>query len=116
MQSALERRQQILELLSIRRTDSVSNLATEFGVSTRTVRRDIELLSCSAPLYTVQGKGGGIRVADGWYISRQYLNAEQEHTLRCVKDKVSAEEWKNISSILIAFAMPKTPENNGIFF
>ena len=59
MQSALDRRQMILEALSDRRQETVENLAAEFGVSKRTIRYDIEILGCSAPIYTVQGGGGG---------------------------------------------------------
>ena len=70
MQSALDRRQAILELLSDRRQTTLDSLALEFGVSKMTIRRDIEILSCSAPIYTLQGNGGGIRVAQ--------LDAHQE--------------------------------------
>ena len=41
MQSALERRQEILEVLSDRRRDTVDNLAAEFGVSRSTIKRDL---------------------------------------------------------------------------
>lgn len=41
MQSAIERRQQVLEAISDRRTERIENLASEFGVSRRTIERDI---------------------------------------------------------------------------
>ena len=63
MQSALDRRQAIMEALSDRRFETLENLATEFGVTTRTIQNDITVLGCSVPIYTVQGNGGGIRVA-----------------------------------------------------
>lgn len=66
MRSTIERRQAILEALSDRRRETVANLASEFDVSNATIRRDIEVLSCSAPIFTVQGNGGGIHVADGY--------------------------------------------------
>lgn len=43
MQSALDRRQAILELLSDRRQTTLDSLALEFGVSKMTIRRDIEI-------------------------------------------------------------------------
>ena len=82
MQSALDRRQAMLELLSDRRQETVAKLMTEFGVSRCTVLRDIDALSCSAPIYTVQGNGGGIRVVDGYYYGRRYLTRKQASTLR----------------------------------
>jgi len=110
MQSALDRRQMILEALSDRRYETLDGLATEFGVSKMTIRRDIEILGCSAPIYTVQGGGGGIRVADGWYVGRRYLHKDQEELLRSLLDGLQPEQQKTMESILSAFAMPKVKE------
>lgn len=82
MQSAIERRQQVLEAISDRRTERIENLASEFGVSRRTIERDILVLSCSYPIVTVQGAAGGVRAMDGWYVTRRYLNDDQEALLR----------------------------------
>ena len=61
-----ERRSAILEALSCRRHDTMVHLANEFGVSVRTIRRDIEALSLSEPLYTKQGRyGGGVYLLNG---------------------------------------------------
>ena len=110
MRSALDRRQLILEALSDRRCETVERLAAEFGVSKRTIRYDIEILSCSAPIYTVQGGGGGIRVADGWYIGRRYLHNDQEELLRELMNGLQPEQQKTMQSILDSFAKPKVKE------
>jgi len=107
MRSALERRQQMLEYLSDHRFTTYSELASEFGISQRTAMRDIEELTCSAPIYTVQGNGGGIRVADGWYISRRYLRDEHEEVLRRLIPGLQPEDQQAINEILLAFAKPK---------
>ncbi len=107
MQSALDRRQAMLELLSDRRQETVTNLMIEFDVSRRTVLRDIEILSCSAPLYTVQGNGGGVRVADGYYYGRRYLHTEQEALLRRLMTGLQLDDQKTMRSILASFGMPK---------
>ena len=99
MQSALDRRQMILEALSDRRQENIESLATEFGVSKRTIRYDIEILCCSAPIYTVQGGGGGIRVADGWYVGRRYLRSEQEQLLRELMDGLQPDQQKTMQSM-----------------
>lgn len=109
MQSALDRRQAMLELLSDRRQETVANLMSEFGVSRCTVLRDIETLSCSAPIFTVQGNGGGVRVADGYYYGRRYLHSDQEALLRKLMPGLQPDEQKTIQSILTAFGMPKVP-------
>lgn len=106
MQSALERRQAMLELLSDRRQETVANLMAEFGVSRCTVLRDIETLSCSAPIFTVQGNGGGIRVAEGYYLGRRYLHSDEEALLRRLIHGLQPEEQKTMQGILKRFGRP----------
>ena len=110
MQSALDRRQAILEALSDRRQSTLDALAAEFGVSKRTIRYDIDILSCSAPIFTMQGGGGGIRVADGWYVSRRYLRDDQEDLLRALMDGLQPDNQLLMQSILMAFARTKGKE------
>lgn len=58
-----ERQNAILRVLKLRRFDTVYNLSIEFGVSEKTIRRDIETLSLSEPIYTKPGRfGGGIYI------------------------------------------------------
>lgn len=66
MQSALERRQALFELMCERRHEKIDNLAFEFGVDRRTIRKDIALLSLSRPIYTTRGTGGGVHIVDGY--------------------------------------------------
>ena len=54
--SANERREAIIQALNARRFDKVENLAAEFGVSERTIRTDIEALSCHYPIFTKKGR------------------------------------------------------------
>ena len=110
MRSALERRQQMLEYLSDHRFTTYSELTSEFGISRRTAMYDIDVLTCFAPIYTVQGNGGGIRVADGWYLSRRYLHDDQEAFLRDLMDGLQPDQQKMMSNILLAFAKPKTTQ------
>lgn len=73
-----ERRYEIMKILCRRRNDTICNLASEFGVSIRTIQRDIEVLSRTEPIFTLSGKyGGGVYVVDGYYMDRMYMkNAE----------------------------------------
>ena len=106
MQSALNRRQEILNVLMYRRQDTVSNLAFEFHISKRTIRRGICILSRDHSIETQQGHGGGIRVADGYYADRRYLNDEQEDMLRSLIDSLSTKDQEIMQGILSKFAKP----------
>ena len=55
MLKANERRQKILEILCVRRQETMENLAQEFNVTTRTIRSDIEELTLAHPIETVRG-------------------------------------------------------------
>ena len=72
-----ERRQKILEILCLRRHETIGNLAHEFNVSRGTIRRDIVVLTCSYPIETVQGGHGGIRVAEWFHLDRRSLNSAE---------------------------------------
>ena len=110
MQSATERRQLVLEAISDRRQVKLDDLAADFGVSERTIRRDVELLSCSYPIVTVQGGGGGVRAMDGWYVSRRYLQDDQEALLRSLLPGLQPEDQETMQRILSAFAKPSSKE------
>ena len=110
MSSPIERRQMILEYLSDYRQSSYRELAERFGVSKNTIVNDIAELTLSVPIDTIAGNGGGVRVADGWYISRRYLHDDQEALLRELLTGLQPEQQKTIQSILIAFAKPKIKE------
>lgn len=77
-----ERRQRLLEVLCIRRYDTCDNLAHEFHVANSTIRRDLEILTCSYPIETVRGRYGGVRVADGYYLYRKTLTPNQAEVNR----------------------------------
>lgn len=107
MITAAERRQQILILLSHKRAITLSELIAECGASRSTIKRDIEILSCSVPIFTVRGKGGGIYVSDGWYLSRIYLTDAQETLLHRLSESLTDDDMYVMQSILCSFAKPK---------
>ena len=102
---AVERRQQILELLCQRRKDTMQNLAAELGVSERTIRRDVEILTRSYPLETVCGRyGGGVRVADWSHLDRQRMSPKQTALLRRLAADLRGEDLEVMEQILLKFA------------
>ena len=102
---AVERRQQILELLCQRRKDTMQNLAAELGVSERTIRRDVEILTRSYPLETVCGRyGGGVRVADWYHLDRQRMSPKQTALLKRLAVGLHGEDLDEMNQILARFA------------
>ena len=82
-----ERREKIMRILYAKGHCTTSELAENFGVSERTVRRDIGLLSLSKPIYTKSGKnGGGIYIVEGYRIDRNYFSTEEENLLKKVAE------------------------------
>lgn len=104
--SANDRRIEIMEVLCHRRQETMSNLALEFGVSIGTIRNDIDRLSLSYPLETVRGRyGGGVRVMDGFYMNRKYLNPKQKELLERLRTSLSGTNLTILNGILKDFAL-----------
>ena len=88
-----ERRREIMKLLCRRRHETIENMAFEFGVSERTIRRDIEILSLREPIYTQSGRyGGGVYVTENYSIDRLYMSEEEENILRKLKKMAENHE------------------------
>jgi predicted DNA-binding transcriptional regulator YafY len=103
-----ERRMEIMETLCHRRQETMGNLAFEFGVSVRTIKNDIDNLSLSYPLETICGRyGGGVRVADGFYMNRKYLKPVQQELLERLSAQLSGDDLAVMNSIFKDFALNK---------
>ena len=109
--SPSERQYRLLEVLCQRRYDKIDNLAQEFNVCRRTIRRDLAVLMCSFPIETVRGRyGGDVQITEGFYTNRRehkMLNAKQIDLLRKLSKFVSGGDLDTLNSILAQF----TPDN-----
>lgn len=103
MQSAAERRIAILEYLCECRHTTRERLMTEFGVSNRTIERDLLLLSCSYPIYTVQGVGGGVFIEEGFKLGMKYLTETQSQLLERLTGGLKGADKQIMESILKTF-------------
>lgn len=112
-----ERRHEILKILCRRRHETISNLAFEFGVSERTIRRDIQELSLTEPLYTQTGRyGGGVYIVEGYSMSRMYMSENESEVLHKILKMIKSnhpcnltkEEVKIFERIVIDYTKPTT--------
>ncbi len=94
-------------LLLNKRTLTAKELADRFQVSTRTIYRDIEILSASGiPVYMTQGAGGGISLLEEYCVNRTCLSVEERENLMlalqslqstsCVEVKPAMEKLRSI--------------------
>jgi len=83
----------IVYLLIEKKSMTASELATHFEVSARTILRDVEtLMAAGIPLYTTQGKGGGIAILDSFVLNKAALsNDEQERILLALQTLKAVE-------------------------
>ena len=70
---------EIIYILLDKKNMTAGELAEHFGVSRRTICRDIDTLSIAGiPLYTVRGKGGGIRLLPEYVLNKSLLNEREQ--------------------------------------
>lgn len=105
--TANERRMQIIEVLCERRHESVANLAFEFGVTTRTIKNDLLILTCSYPVYTTQGNGGGVHIVDGYRLGKKYMTEKETELLEKLAARLSGDEFATMQSIIKKFKEPR---------
>ena len=103
MKSTIERRQRIIEILNMRRSEKIENLAFEFDVTRRTIENDIQVLSCSYPIDTKTGPTGCVYVQDGFDLYERYLTAKQFEVLEELKGVATVEQVKVLETILKSF-------------
>jgi len=73
----LDRLVGILVILLGKERVQAKDLAERFGVSTRTILRDVEAINLAGiPIVTFQGEGGGISIAEGYRLDRSVLSGE----------------------------------------
>ena len=107
-----------MKVLCRRRHENIRNLAHEFGVSMRTIQRDIEALSITEPIYTQSGRyGGGVYVVDGYSINRMYMSDAELSVLQKLYiaadtsvSLLTKEEKHMLKHLIAQYSKPKTKE------
>ena len=73
---------EIVYILMQKRKVTAKELADKFEVSTRTIYRDIEILSgANIPVYATKGKDGGIELLEEYVLNKTILSEEEQNQI-----------------------------------
>jgi predicted DNA-binding transcriptional regulator YafY len=73
---------EIVYILLDKKLSTSKELAERFEVSTRTIYRDIEILSSAGiPVYMSKGKGGGISLLSNFVLNKSVLTEEEKNNI-----------------------------------
>ncbi|QNM05405.1 helix-turn-helix transcriptional regulator [Qiania dongpingensis] len=92
---------EIVYIMLDRRHITAKELARQFGVSIRTIYRDIDILSSAGiPLYTVQGTGGGIYMDEHFKFRNSLLTDEERNQILIALQSIMTTEELETSRLL----------------
>jgi predicted DNA-binding transcriptional regulator YafY len=92
---------EITLILLNKKAVTAEEMAERFGVSTRTIYRDIdELSSAGIPVFANQGKGGGISLLENYAINRTMLTEHERDSLLLALKTLQATRYPEIDAIL----------------
>lgn len=92
---------EITLILLNKKTVTAGELAGRFGVSTRTIYRDIDDLSASGvPVFTNKGSSGGISLLENYAINRALLTDHERDSLLLALKTLQATKYPEIDAIL----------------
>lgn len=92
---------EITTILLNKKTVTAGWLAERFGVSTRTIYRDIDALSSSGvPVYCSQGANGGISILENYTVSRAVLSDSERDSILFALQTLQATRYPEVSAVL----------------
>ncbi|WDV47360.1 YafY family protein [Clostridiaceae bacterium M8S5] len=92
---------QIVYILLDKKKVTAKELSEVFEVSTKTIYRDIEMLSMAGiPIYTNKGKGGGINLLDNFVLNKSLLSEEEQNKILIGLDTIKATNYENVDNEL----------------
>ena len=92
---------EIITILLNRQTVTARTLSERFGVSTRTIYRDVDVLSSAGiPIYTDKGKGGGISLLEDFTLSKTMLSKNESDGLILALKAMGATDYPEAAALL----------------
>lgn len=92
---------QMIYLLLEKGNITAPELAEYFEVSVRTIYRDIDILSSAGiPVYTAQGKGGGIFIMQDFVLDKSLLSEQEKEQILMALQGISVTEHNQSDKLL----------------
>jgi len=92
---------EIVYLLMHKKHTTADELADYFEVSKRTILRDLDTLKAAKiPVYTVQGKGGGVFIMDDFALNKALLSEDEQKQILFSLQSMSAVELVDTQQVL----------------
>jgi len=92
---------EIVHLLTNKKRVTANELAEHFEVSKRTILRDIDTLTTAGiPIYTMQGKGGGIFIQDSFVLNKTLVSEVEQKQILFSLQSMSATEFIDTDQVL----------------
>jgi predicted DNA-binding transcriptional regulator YafY len=92
---------EITLILLNKKSVTAGELAERFGVSSRTIYRDVDELSAAGvPVYTNKGGGGGISLLENYALNKAILNEHERDSLLLALKTLQATKYPEIDAIL----------------
>lgn len=92
---------EIIMILLNKETITAKELAQRFGVSTRTIYRDINTLSLSnIPIYTNKGSGGGISILPEFTINKSLISEKEQCDIIVALQSLKAANYYEVDTVI----------------
>lgn len=92
---------EIMTILLNKNSITARELADRFRVSTRTIYRDIDVLSeAGVPVYMNKGNGGGIYLLENYAINRTLISAQESESLLLAVRTLQATQYPELDRVL----------------
>jgi len=92
---------EIVYILMNKKQITANELANHFEVSKRTILRDIDTLTTAGiPIYTLQGKGGGISIQDNFLLNKAFISDSEQKQILFSLQSMSATGLIETNKIL----------------
>ncbi|MBP2097475.1 helix-turn-helix transcriptional regulator [Enterococcus rivorum] len=111
--NSLSRLFYIVYFLSLNKQAKATELAEKLEVSTRTIYRDIDTLSgLGFPVYSQNGRGGGLRLLDNHHVPSTFVSGEEQDQILIALQNLAATNLKEASPLVnkMSSLFNKSPE------